>query len=134
MKFYQDKRSVEFKVGLFTLLAIIILVLGYSWLMEVMENRKYTEIEVKFENAGNIEQGSAVSILGVKKGRVKDISIASDGVTLNLQVELDFPLKENLKNYVTNKNVGKWKKNLSKEDMKKLMPVIREVLKSEHYI
>ena len=94
MKFYQDKKSAEFKVGLFTLLAIIILVLGYSWFMEVMENRKYIEIKVKFSNAGNIEKGSAVSILGVKKGRVKDISIESDGVTLNLQAELDFPLKK----------------------------------------
>ncbi len=100
MKFYQDKKSVEFKVGLFTLIAIIILVLSYSWFMEIMENRKYTEIKVKFSNAGNIEQGSAVSILGVKKGRVKDISMASDGVTLNLQVELDFPLKKDTEFYI----------------------------------
>ncbi len=100
MKFYQDKKSVEFRVGLFTLIAIIILVLGYSWFMEVMENRKYTEIKVKFSNAGNIEPGSAVSILGVKKGRVKDISIASDGVTLNLQAELDFPLKKDTEFYI----------------------------------
>ncbi len=100
MKFYQNKKNVEFKVGLFTLLAIIILVVGYSWFMEVMENRKYTEIKVKFENAGNIEKGSAVSIMGVKKGRVKDISIESDGVTLNLQAELDFPLKKNTEFYI----------------------------------
>ena len=100
MKFYQDKKSVEFKVGLFTLIAIIILVLGYFWFMEVMENRKYTEIKVKFGNAGNIESGSAVSILGVKKGRVKDISMASDGVTLNLQAELDFSLKKDTEFYI----------------------------------
>jgi len=52
----------------------------------------------------------------------------------HIGIELDFPLKEKIKNYVTNKNVGKWKKTLSKEDMKKLMPVIHEVLKSENYI
>ena len=100
MKFYQDKKKLEFKVGLFTLTAIIILVFSYFWFMEVMENRKYTEIKVKFENAGNIEKGSTVSILGVKKGRVKDITIESDGVILELQAELDFTLKKDAEFYI----------------------------------
>jgi phospholipid/cholesterol/gamma-HCH transport system substrate-binding protein len=100
MKFYQDKKSIEFKVGIFTIIALLILILGYSWFSEILESRKYTPVKVKFENAGNIEKGSSVSVLGVKKGRVKFLSIQKDGVILHLQVQLDFPLTKGTEFYI----------------------------------
>ncbi|HHE39324.1 MAG TPA: MCE family protein [Candidatus Cloacimonetes bacterium] len=94
MKFHQNKKSLEFKVGLFSMAAIAILILGYSWFSGFMEKQQYSNISVKFQNIGNIEKGSTVSILGVKKGKIKDIEINHEGVILHLLVELDFPLKK----------------------------------------
>lgn len=93
MKIYADKKSTEFKVGIFTIVALIILVLSYSWLQEVLESRKYTKIKVGFPNAANIEVGSSVTINGVKKGRVESINVTEAGAELVLLVELDFTLK-----------------------------------------
>ena len=94
MKFHQNKKSLEFKVGMFSIVAIVILILGYSWFSGFLEKQQYTNLAVKFQNIGNIEKGSTVSILGVKKGKVKDIEISNEGVILHLLVELDFPLKK----------------------------------------
>jgi phospholipid/cholesterol/gamma-HCH transport system substrate-binding protein len=51
-------------------------------------------VKVKFHNAGNIEVGSSVTVSGVKKGRVKKIEVAQDGVVIDMQVKIDFSLKQ----------------------------------------
>ncbi|MDO9576840.1 MAG: MlaD family protein [Candidatus Cloacimonadales bacterium] len=94
MKFHEHKKQVEFQVGLFTIIAVIILVLAYAWFTEVLVNQRYTSLKVRFYNAGNIENGSDVCLNGVKKGRVKSIQVQQDGVLVELRIVLDFPLLE----------------------------------------
>ena len=105
MKFHKDRKNTEYKVGLFSLIALIILILCYSWLSEVLESRKYTEIKVSFSNAANVEHGSSVSINGVKKGRVESIHVNPNSVILTLFAELDFPLMEGTRFYILESNL-----------------------------
>lgn len=94
MKFYQNKKNTEFKVGLFTIMAIFIFIASYMWFTEALQSKNMTIVKVKFHNAGNIEVGSSVTVSGVKKGRVKKIEVAQDGVVIDMQVKIDFPLKQ----------------------------------------
>ena len=94
MKFYQNKKNTEFKVGLFTIIAIIVFAASYMWFTEVLQSKDMTILKVKFHNAGNVEIGSSVTVSGVKKGRVKKIEVTPDGVVINMQVKIDFPLRE----------------------------------------
>ena len=94
MKFYQNKKSTEFKVGLFTIIAIIVLAASYMWFTEALQSKDMTLVKVKFHNAENIEVGSSVTVSGVRKGRVKKIEVTQNGVIIDLQVKIDFPLKE----------------------------------------
>lgn len=94
MKFYQNKKSTEFKVGLFTIIALVVFGASYMWFTEMLQSKNMSIVKVRFQNAGNIEVGSSVTISGVKKGRVKKIMVTEDGIVVNMQVELDFPLKE----------------------------------------
>jgi len=105
MKFYQNKKNIEFRVGFFSIIAILILAICYSWFTGIIENRKYTTVKVHFENAGNLEIGSDVTINGVKKGRVKDLQVGSDGVVIHLLVELDFPIQEDTEFYILESNL-----------------------------
>ncbi len=105
MKFHQNKKNIEFRVGFFSIIAILILAISYSWFTGVMENRKYTTIKVHFKNAGNLEIGSDVTMNGVKKGRVKDLQVSSDGVVVHLLVELDFPMQESTEFYILESNL-----------------------------
>ncbi|KQC03010.1 MAG: hypothetical protein APR54_09760 [Candidatus Cloacimonas sp. SDB] len=95
MDFYKNKITTEFKVGIFTLIGILILFLSYAWFTEFINKSKYTEIMVRFTNAGNIEKGSDVTILGVKRGKVSDLKIERDSVILTVKVLLEEPLFEN---------------------------------------
>ena len=94
MKFYQNKKNTEFKVGLFTIIAIFIFIASYMWFTEALQSKNMTIVKVKFHNAGNIEVGSSVTVSGVKKGRVKKIEVAQDGVVIDMQVKIDFSLKQ----------------------------------------
>ncbi|MCF7858985.1 MAG: MlaD family protein [Candidatus Cloacimonetes bacterium] len=105
MKFYQNKRKVEFKVGLFTIIAIFILVISYLWLTEALQNRGMSQIKLSFQNAGNVEVGSSVTVNGVKRGRVKEIVNTENGVIVDLQVKLDFPLREGTEFYILESNL-----------------------------
>jgi phospholipid/cholesterol/gamma-HCH transport system substrate-binding protein len=94
MDFHKNKISTEFKVGIFTLIGILILVFSYAWFTEYITSNKYTEIKVKFSNAGNIEKGNDVTMLGVKRGRVNELKVEKDQVVITLRVMLDDPLYE----------------------------------------
>ena len=120
MKFHKDRKNTEYKVGLFSIIALIILILSYSWLMEVLESRKYTTIKVSFPNAANVEIGSSVSINGVKKGRVESIQVNQDGVILTLLAELDFTLQEGTRFYILESNLmGEVQVEIIPGDLKK---------------
>lgn len=94
MEFYRNLKSMEFRVGLFSLIAIVLLIWGYMWLTDAHSKKDYTQIRIKFADIGNLEKGSSVSILGVKRGRIEELQIQEDGVVLSMLVKLDFPLKQ----------------------------------------
>lgn len=89
MDFHKNKLNTEFKVGIFTIVGILILAVSYAWFTEYVTSKKYTEIKLRFSNAGNIEKGNDVTILGVKRGRVDDIKVANDHVLISLKVILE---------------------------------------------
>jgi phospholipid/cholesterol/gamma-HCH transport system substrate-binding protein len=95
MDFHRDKVKTEFKVGIFSLVGFLILIISYAWFTEYITNKNYTEIKVRFANAGNIEKGNDVTILGVKRGRVNDIQIDEDSIVLTLRVLMNKHFKEN---------------------------------------
>jgi phospholipid/cholesterol/gamma-HCH transport system substrate-binding protein len=100
MKFHENKANLEFKVGIFTLVALIILVLGYLWFTQFLENIKYTSLQVEFKNIGKVETGSPVSVRGLKKGKVDEIKLSETGVILDLLVALPRPLPSDSKFYI----------------------------------
>lgn len=105
MQFHENKRNVEFQVGLFAILGIIILVLSYSWFTGWLEAKKYTEIKVFFRHVPMLEKGSPVTILGLSKGKIASFEMKENGVVLNLLVELDFPLREGTQFSVVEANI-----------------------------
>jgi len=90
--YYGRNKDIQVKVGIMSLLIALILLFGYGWLRDWYSKERKSEVRVKFSNAGNIDIGNSVTIFGVKRGRVDDISILQDGVVLTLLIDLDYPL------------------------------------------
>jgi len=104
-EYYQQKTAIQIKVGIITILALIILFFGYGWLRDWFTRGKYTALPVKFVNAGNIDQGDPVTLFGVKRGRVESITMTESGVILNLLLDIDFSLPRDTKFYISDSDL-----------------------------
>ncbi|MCD4820261.1 MAG: MlaD family protein [Candidatus Cloacimonetes bacterium] len=105
MKYYQDKKKIEFQVGIFSILALIILFFSYSWLGDFFQQKNYQTFFVRFSNIQSLQKGSPVTILGVKKGKVNSFEVSQDGVVLEIFLDKDFILKNGTKFYILETNI-----------------------------
>ncbi len=104
-EYYPHKKAIQIKVGIITIIALIILILGYGWLRNWFDQARYTSMQVKFVNAGNINQGDPVTVFGVTRGRVDGITMSEEGVVLTLLIDLDFPLPRDTKFYISDSDL-----------------------------
>jgi phospholipid/cholesterol/gamma-HCH transport system substrate-binding protein len=80
-------------VGIVTLVCLAVLVLGYAWLRDWFDSRKFDTCTVWFENANGIEPGDNVTVNGVQVGRVKKLAVADGGVTVTFAAHYEEPLR-----------------------------------------
>ncbi len=85
-EFYKNEKQIQACVGILFLVSIIILIASYAWLQDYITSYQKQGIIVHFKNANNLEAGSAVTIFGMKSGKVKSVSLAKDGVLVALQI------------------------------------------------
>lgn len=85
-EFYKNEKQTQARVGILFLVSIIILIASYAWLQDYITSYQKQGIIVHFKNANNLEAGSAVTIFGMKSGKVKSVSLAKDGVLVSLQI------------------------------------------------
>ncbi|MBD3401327.1 MCE family protein [candidate division GN15 bacterium] len=88
-----QKTSKEFKVGLLILIGIAVLAGSLYWLQGYkLESNAYL-VQVKFEDVGTLAVGDKVAVSGVHKGKVNDMTLADDGVVVNLLIYRDVELR-----------------------------------------
>ncbi len=90
-----QKKSTEITVGMFVaagIAALFMLAMKVSNLAEFSEKEGY-QVVAEFENIGGLKVRSAVTMAGVRVGRVANISLDPESynarVTLNLYSEFD---------------------------------------------
>jgi len=105
MKFYEQQRRTNFNVGIFVIVSIAILVFGYLWLTNYLEQGKMTNLTIAFPEVGSLELGDGILILGVNRGKVTDINLDIDRVLVDIAVKLDEPLREGSEFWVKNTSV-----------------------------
>lgn len=89
------KLTDEAKVGLFTLVSIVLIVVVISFLgIFSFANIGY-KIEVSFENAKGLKPGNLVRFAGVDIGNIKDISIKDNRVLVDISVDKKYQIPEN---------------------------------------
>src|SRR5437016_4676887 len=91
------KRMDEVKVGLFVIVAAVILVLTVALVgkAHVFGNKNVT-YQAKLKFAGGVEQGTVVRFAGIKAGSVGGVKIDPDDnsqVLLSLDIQPDTPIK-----------------------------------------
>lgn len=95
-------RSVELKVGIAVVLAVIILFWGIIWVKEYRFRQESYTLSVLFPNVGALDIGDPVAVLGVKKGEVEEIKLYQGDVLVKLNLTNDVELKEDAEFKVMN--------------------------------
>lgn len=93
-QFYPHKRNYEVKVGIIVVIALLSLLLGYSWLKDYFSLKSYTQIKISFMNANDLKPGDVVTVRGVEKGHVKSLEVDNERVLVVALVKLKQPLRE----------------------------------------
>jgi len=95
-------RSIELRVGIAVVLAVIILVWGIIWVKEYRFRQERYTLSVLFPNVGALDVGDPVTVLGVKKGQVEEIKLHKGDVLVKLNLTQDVNLMEDAKFTVMN--------------------------------
>jgi len=97
-------RKIEIQVGLTVLTALVILLLGVTWLKDLSLRSHVTVWHVTFPQAGGLGKADEVQVNGVVKGAVTAIQLRGDHVTVDLGLASDVKLSTNSR--VAIRNVG----------------------------
>lgn len=95
-------RSIEVRVGVVVVIAIILLVLGVIWVKQYRFNEARYKCSVIFPNVGALGKGDPVAVSGVKKGEVESIELYQGNVLVTFNLTQDVVLKEDAKFTVMN--------------------------------
>lgn len=77
-----DKPNYEVRVGIFTIVAVMILVYGWSWLKSFSPLHPPQHITVQFKDIAGLATNAPVNISGVRVGTVEQIDLKGKGQVL----------------------------------------------------
>lgn len=86
-------RRDEIVTGVFVLLGTAVIVVGALWLSESRWGEEFRTVEAHFRDVGQLQEGSGVTMRGVRVGRVESIGLAAEGVAVRMRIrsEVDLP-------------------------------------------
>lgn len=97
-------RNIELKVGLLVIIGVAILIFGIYLAKGYRYGQDFYTTTVKFPEVGALSPGDPVSVSGVQKGKVRNISLFEGDVLVEIDLSRDVVLKEDATFIV--KNIG----------------------------
>lgn len=80
-------KNIEIKVGIFVILGVIVLLLGYFWFQQISIKKSGYYIAIHFDDASGLKRGDPVQVRGVDKGRVVSIELKEGFVEVRCYVD-----------------------------------------------
>lgn len=93
-KFYPNIRSVQMKVGLFTVIILLLLFAGYLWLTNQISTRSLQDLRVSFEDISGLEVGDKVMYRGMEVGRIKEIANTGSDIIVKARIHKDIRIPQ----------------------------------------
>ncbi len=82
------QKKIELKVGIVSVLAVIIFILGISFVKGISVSAPKNLVKFRFDNSGGITDGSPVLVNGVRRGLVK--TVENNNGTVLITADLDY--------------------------------------------
>lgn len=95
-----NKKFAEFKVGLFVLIAALIVILTIFWVKGFTVNLAEQDYSVYFAKISGLNEGDQVSVNGVRKGKIDKILLEGDSVLIKFSMDKSIKIKNDYRIYV----------------------------------
>ena len=93
-KFYPNIKSVQLKVGIFTVIIILLFIFSYMWFTNRISTRTHQDLMVSFENVAGLEVGDKVMFRGMEVGRINSVEHKGDKVVVSSRIYSDIRLRK----------------------------------------
>ncbi len=93
-KFYPNIKSVQLKVGIFTVIIILLFIFSYMWFTNRISTRTHQDLKVSFENVAGLEVGDKVMFRGMEVGRINSVEHKGDKVVVSSRIYSDIRLRK----------------------------------------
>ncbi len=98
-------RLTQFKVGVFTVISIVILFGAYLWLSGRLGLGSQDELRISFEDVMGLEVGDQVNYRGMEVGRVKKIKARNDDILVTARISSDINLREGARFFISDRSL-----------------------------
>ncbi|OQY37858.1 MAG: hypothetical protein B6226_04550 [Candidatus Cloacimonetes bacterium 4572_65] len=93
--YYKNRKEIEIKVGLFFIVAVVLLFLGIAFLKNVIHSGDRESVKIKFSSTNGLDPGDKIKINGIAVGKIVKLNLLQDGVLVEGIIEKqEFLLKE----------------------------------------
>lgn len=104
-KFYTNTIKTQARVGLFTLVIAILLIVSYLWLTNRLNVGARQDLNLSFEDVMGLEIGDKVMFRGMEAGRVSEIRMERDQVFVLARIGKEFKLKAGSRFYIADSSL-----------------------------
>ncbi|MFO8145180.1 MAG: MlaD family protein [Candidatus Syntrophosphaera sp.] len=104
-KFYNNIYKTQVKVGLFVVIILAILILGYLWLSNRISTVSQSELKVSFTDVMGLEVGDKVNLQGMEIGRVSKIRAREGDILVTARINRDIKVKKGARFYIENSSL-----------------------------
>jgi phospholipid/cholesterol/gamma-HCH transport system substrate-binding protein len=96
-----NKKFAEFKVGIFVISALLIVLLTIKWVKDFSVSSTHKDLVVYFSSINALNEGDPVNVNGVKKGEIQKIELLGDSVRILFNLDNEVKIKKDYKAEVT---------------------------------
>lgn len=89
----KDQRKTEIRVGITVIIGLLMIIWVFGWAKNITLSSQRKEVKVRFSSVAGLEIGDPVSVNGVRKGYVDDITIDGNKVITLLNFEKEVLIK-----------------------------------------
>jgi len=90
----KDERKTEIKVGIISIIGIIIFLWILGWAKDFSFTSKEKEMLISFPEVAGLEIGDYVTLNGVRKGNVTDIAVRQKDVLVKISIDKNTDLRD----------------------------------------
>ncbi|MBN1231967.1 MAG: MCE family protein [Candidatus Coatesbacteria bacterium] len=95
-------RKTEIKVGIMTVIGIIVLFFGALYLNDQSLTRNKTRLTIYFNEAEGLNKGDLVKVRGVKKGQIEKVSLQNNKVVVSANIDNDISIRDDYEIQIRN--------------------------------